>query len=433
MQAGDETSAIQRRTLIVLSCAQIFSALGAGAVLAVGNVMAKEITGMTMLAGLSSVMVFASGAVAATPMANLAQRVGRRRALSLGLMLGCVGAMFMIITPLYGLMTLLAGSFFLGFAQATNFQARFAATDLAPPALRGRHLSLVVWMVTLGAVTGPNLIAPGARLGAKLGLPSISGPFLFSLAGMLLALVILQLGLRPDPLQYAQHLRETQPDHPVLATESSTDSSAVAHSFAARLRVLRQYPLAAMGIVGIWIGQLVMVAIMSMTPVHMAGEVDASHAVDSFPIIGFTISAHIAGMYAFSPVFGWMTDRLGQRATMLIGQGQLGVSALLVLLFPERDFIVLIALILLGLGWSASLVAGSAMLTSALPLRHRVMAQGLSDAGMAAMGALGAGLSGPVLAWLGYAGLGGISLVLLAMVTAYIHLVLARRATIAVS
>ncbi|MDO5727641.1 MAG: MFS transporter [Bowdeniella nasicola] len=418
-----ETTALQRRILVTLSLAQICSALGAGAVLAVGNVMAKDITGMTTLSGISSVAVFTSGAIAAVPMANLAQRVGRRRALSLGLLLGCIGASIMIITPLIGLVGLLTGSFFLGFSQATNFQARFAATDLAPPSQRGRHLALVVWMVTIGAVAGPNLIAPGAKLGAHLGLPSISGPFVFSLMGMLGALIILQVGLRPDPLQYAQRLRAADFDHDMRDDSPPHPANAPMHapriSLRTRLATIRTYRQAEVGIWGIWVAQLVMVAIMSMTPVHMAGDVDASQAVDSFPLIGLTISLHIAGMYALSPLFGWMADRFGHRATLICGQLQLAISALLVVGWPHRHGIVVVALVFLGLGWSASLVAGSAMLTAALPLSLRVMAQGLSDSGMAAMGALGAGLSGPALAAFGYAGLGAISLVILAASATY--------------
>ncbi|MDO5746170.1 MAG: hypothetical protein Q4P66_00695 [Actinomycetaceae bacterium] len=71
---------------------------------------------------------------------------------------------------------------------------------------------------------------------------------------------------------------------------------------------------------------------------------------------------------------------------------------------PQNIMVMLVTLILLGLGWSASLVAGSALITASLSNEHRVLAQGFSDSGISVKSAIGAGLSGPVLAWLGFRG-----------------------------
>ena len=118
-----------------------------------------------------------------------------------------VGAL-LIIASVTGqsFVLLLLGAAFLGLGTAANLQARFAAVDLAEPERRGRSLSTVVWAITIGAVAGPNLIQPGAAVGAALGLPPIAGPFVFSAVGLFLAAGLLFAGLRPDPLLLSRRL-----------------------------------------------------------------------------------------------------------------------------------------------------------------------------------------------------------------------------------
>lgn len=387
-----ELRRIQRRTVTTLALAQVFSGIGNGAGLAVGTILSRELTGRTELAGLSTVSISLAGAFAAVPLATLATRVGRRRALGLGILIAMVGAACMIAAPLWGLWALIIGSFGLGFGQATNLQARFAAADLADDATRGRDLSIVMWAVTIGAVAGPNLIGVGSRIGEWIGLPALSGPFLFSLAGMVLALIILQVGLRPDPLLMAQN-------------RAGVRQEAKRRALSAGLRAIGASRTAVVGLAAVLVAHLTMVAIMSMTPVHLSGHHGAHPGPDVLQFIGLTISLHIAGMYALSPVMGMLTDRLGRRTMVLVGQVTLMVAAAVSGLGQHHATAVVIGLILLGLGWSASVIAGSAMLTGAIAPAERVLAQGVSDTGMGAMGALGAALSGPVLAAAGFDGL----------------------------
>lgn len=387
-----ELRRIQRRTVTTLALAQVFSGIGNGAGLAVGTILSRELTGRTELAGLSTVSISLAGAFAAVPLATLATRVGRRRALGLGIFIAMVGAACMIAAPLWGLWALIIGSFGLGFGQATNLQARFAAADLADDATRGRDLSIVMWAVTIGAVAGPNLIGVGSRIGEWIGLPALSGPFLFSLVGMVLALIILQVGLRPDPLLMAQN-------------RAGVRQEAKRRALSAGLRAIGASRTAVVGLAAVLVAHLTMVAIMSMTPVHLSGHHGAHPGPDVLQFIGLTISLHIAGMYALSPVMGMLTDRLGRRTMVLAGQATLMVAALVSGLGQHHSTAVVIGLILLGLGWSASVIAGSAMLTGAIAPAERVLAQGVSDTGMGAMGALGAALSGPVLAAAGFDGL----------------------------
>jgi MFS family permease len=386
--------------------------LGHGAGLAIGSLLAVELTGSEALAGTSTMAIALAGALAALPLAGVAARSGRRRALVTGLLLALLGSALMALAPVTGsFAVLLAGSALLGVGNAANLQARFAAVDLAVPQHRGRDLAFVVWSITVGAVAGPNLIRPGAELGAALGLPESSGPFLFSMAGMAIGAALLLVSLRPDPLGYA---RARGGGDALPVNRRGTLRTGVA--------AIRNHPMAALGLAAVVGAQLVMVAVMSMTPVHLqaldhAGGHQHSQT-DTFAIIGFTISLHLAGMYALSPLMGWLTDRLGRARTIVAGQLVL-LAATAVAGWGQQDtWLVGAGLVLLGLGWSASVIAGSTLLAESVPESGRVPAQGLSDTLMGAAGAMGAALSGPLLAALGFGGLNAAAAVVAAILLA---------------
>jgi MFS family permease len=137
--------------------------------------------------------------------------------------------------------------------------------------------------------------------------------------------------------------------------------------------------------------------VMVMTPVHMA------HVDVSLNIIGFVISVHIAGMYALSPVVGYLTDRLGRQQVILIGSLILIASAVISGLSPANNEIQLgIGLFLLGLGWSCTLIAGSTLLSESVSDHYRAPAQGTSDLVMNLSAAVGGALAGVIIAVLSY-------------------------------
>jgi MFS family permease len=142
-----------------------------------------------------------------------------------------------------------------------------------------------------------------------------------------------------------------------------------------------------------------MVALMSMTPVHLV------HSGATLSVVGLTLSLHVAGMFALSPVFGVLADRLGRIPTIVGGQLLLFASAVITALGSHQTTTVMLGLSLLGLGWSASTVAGSALLNDAAPADRRLSLQGRSDLAMNLAGAVGGAVAGPMLAWLTYAGL----------------------------
>ena len=199
---------VQRRTVWVLSTAQLLSGMGSGASLSVGSLLAVQLSGSNAWAGSVTTTMTLGAAAAALPLAGLAGRRGRRVSLVTGLLAAMAGALLVIVSTVTGSFpVLLLAAALLGLGTAANLQARFAAVDLAAPEHRGRSLAIVVWAVTIGAVAGPNLIRPGALVGEALGLPALAGPFVFSTAGLALAALLLLIGLRPDPLLLAARLR----------------------------------------------------------------------------------------------------------------------------------------------------------------------------------------------------------------------------------
>jgi len=398
---ADAVAAVQRRTRTVLMVGQVLAGLGMGATLSIGAILAAEISGSPAFSGMAATAVTLGAALAAIPLARLARRAGRAPALATGALTAAAGAIIaMLAAGLSSFPLLLVGILMIGSGTAVNLQSRFAAADLAAPATRGRDLSLVVWATTVGAVSGPNLIGPGEALGAYLGLPDLSGPFLFTVVAQSLAAALYLVALRPDPLRLAaawqaEQVAEGERLGPARPSVAGDD-----HAPSIRLAIL-----------AVALSHATMVSVMAMTPVHLT-----AHGA-SLVIVGFTISLHIAGMYALSPVFGVLADRLGRRPTILLGQGMLAASLLMTGLGAESEGWVVAGLIFLGLGWSAGTVAGSALLTDAASPDRRPIVQGRSDLIMSGSGAVGGALAGVVLAALGYSGLSFVTLALVATVT----------------
>jgi MFS family permease len=322
----------------------------------------------------------------AIPLSRLTQRGGRRLGLSVGYTVGLIGAAFAIFGGSQRiLIAMLFGTFLVGAASASGYQARFAATDLADDSNRSRQLSYIVWGSTVGAVTGPNLMGPSGALAESLGLPKLVGPYILALVTLGMGALVIWLLLKPDPYLTAANLRpKTEEKHELLSARKT-------------LKLIKQNPTALFAIAAIAIGHIAMVSIMVMTPVHMA------HVDVTLTVIGLVISIHILGMYAFSPIVGILSDRMGRRWVIQLGVIILLASCLISGLADPHSSIQLgFGLFLLGLGWSCTLIAGSALLSEAVETELRPSSQGASDLLMNLMGAGGGAMAGVVIGTLGY-------------------------------
>jgi MFS family permease len=390
---------LQRKTIRTLTLGQVLSGFGLGSTLSIGALLAADLSGSETWSGSAATFSTLGAAVWAIPLARLAYKRGRRVALASGAALAITGATLVITAAgIRFFPLLLVALFMMGAGSAVGLQARFAATDLPDQGKAGRDLSLVVWATTLGAVIGPNLFGPGEVIGNALGLPTMTGPFMITITAQLLASSVFFFGLKPDPLKTAQSLaKAASGPKPKVSLKTAIDT-------------LKAYPRAAYAIAAISLGHMVMVAVMSMTPVHM------KHDGATLAIVGFVISIHIAGMYAFSPIFGWLADKLGQIQTVLIGQVIYIASLVISATAGHNHNQVTLGLFLLGLGWSATTVSGSALLTSTLPPAQKTNVQGLSDSSMQLSGAFGGAIAGTILAAIAFEGLNYVTLIPVAII-----------------
>ena len=402
---------LQRRILTILSIVQVLGALGTGASFSIGSLMAAHISGTPALGGLSATFATLGTALLAFPLARYANRWGRRWALSLGLGIAAMGSVIVVCADVAQSFPLfIVGIALVGAGNAANLQTRFAATDLAQPATRARDLSLVVWATTVGVVIGPNLIGPGNSFGLILGLPTLAGAFVIAAFFYVVGVVFYSIGLRPDPLLEARAQR----------VRDGVEVVSTKRSIGAAFGILRATPMAAAAVVAMALSHGVMVAIMSMTPVHLS----MMNVV--LPLIGLTVSLHTAGMYGFSPLFGWLSDRWGRISVIVVGQVILLAALVINTAAPEDMTAVVVSMILLGLGWSASTVAASALLTESVTPEDRPTVQGLSDTIMSFTGAAAGAAAGITLAALGYGLLNAVTIALTVGVTSTVLIVRAR-------
>ncbi|WP_083603140.1 MFS transporter [Bowdeniella nasicola] len=422
-QRRPEVAAVRRRSVATLASGQMLASLAIGVGPSVGVLLAAEVTHSEAWAGIARASMTIGAAALALPLAAFAASRGRRPALTLAFSIATLGAIGValsaqaLIAPWAASLSaplFIVGMLAMGFGSAASFQARFAGADLAEPAHRGRTLALVVWAGTVGAVFGPLLAQPGKLLADRFGWHPFAGAF--AIAALLACLTTLLIAsfLRPDPLRLAQQheaaMPTSQAQPAALASEPAAPTSHSAQpkdanplaatrgraAYRRAWQAIAASPSARAALIAQVLAHLVMVSIMTMTPVHL------HHADHDLGVIGFVISLHVAGMWAFAPLFGYGSDRLGPRRMILIGVAIQLASCAIAFAWPYSTLGVAIALFLLGLGWSAVTVPAAALLTQAVPGSERPYVQGFGDFLMNAVAALGAAISGPVMAFLDF-------------------------------
>ncbi|KUL38686.1 MFS transporter [Streptomyces sp. NRRL F-4489] len=379
-----------RRLLAVLVFAQVLSGAGLAAGITVGALLAEDMLGSTGLAGVPSALFTAGAALGAVAIGRVSRWRGRRSGLALGYAAGALGSLGVVAAAALESVPLLFLSLLVyGAGTATNLMARYAGADLVPPERRGRAVSAVLGATTLGAVAGPNLVTATGGLAAAWGVPRLAGPFLLAAAAFGAAAAVLGCLLRPDPLRDPGEPPPDGPDGPDGSNGPDGPDDSGART------VLRRQLAAGTGVM--ILTQLVMIALMTMTPVHLRAHGHGTQAA------GLVIALHVGAMFLPSPLTGLLVDRAGPRAVatasgvVLLGAGLLATAAP-----PHSVPALAAALVLLGLGWNFGLVSGTTLVTGALPPDRRAAAQGWVDAGIALAGAVGGTASGPVLAAAGF-------------------------------
>lgn len=369
----------------MLIASQILGGLGVPIGIALAPVLATEVSGTEALSGLAPTASVAGTALLSLPLAALMTSRGRRPGLVLAYLIGALGAGLVVLAAVIeNFPLLLLGMAGFGAGSSANLQARFAAADLAEPERRGRAISLVIWATTIGSVLGPNIAAPTSRAFADTAIPETAGPFLFAAGIFAVSGLVVAVLLRPDPLLTARALAPQE------------DDSAQSRSLRAGVAAVAASPMARLALVTVAASHTVMVSIMVMTPV------DLGHHGASLQLVGLVISGHIAGMYALSPVMGWLADRFGRLSVIGLAIGLLCCAALLAGTAGPSHGQTAAGLFVLGLGWSAGLVSGSALLTDSVPGPVRAAVQGLSDLTMNTAAGIGGAAAGLIVAQASY-------------------------------
>jgi MFS family permease len=417
----------QRRTLATLVLAQILSGLGLAAGITVSALLAEQMLGSSRFSGLPTVFFTIGSAAAAVGVGRISQRWGRRAGLSAGYLAGALGSLGVVVAAVSNSIVLLLASMLIyGAGVSTNLQARYAGADLATPSRRGRAVSTVLVATAVGAIVGPNLVRVMGTLAGEFGIPPLAGPFLLAAVAYGSAGLVLWLLLRPDPLLLARSIADTvaksgdASGEPAIGSDAALARSSASHG---------GWSWAVASGAGIMIlTQLIMVAIMTMTPIHI------EHLGHGIAITGVVIGAHIAGMFLPSPFSGWLVDRFGYLPIAAAAGVILLVAGALAAWAPADSVATLVlALVLLGLGWNFGLISGTTLVTDAVPLATRARTQGTVDLGVALAGAGGGLSSGLIITATSYATLtlaGGILALLIIPVAAVAQRPRARQASI---
>lgn len=403
LAAGPITAAVQaqvhKRTLTVVILSQILGGAGLAAGISVGALLAQEMLGSDALSGLPTGLFTLGSALAAFAVGRSTERFGRRIGLAYGFIAGALGAVGIVAASVMGNVPLLFFSLFAyGAGTATNLQARYAGADLAPAHRRGFGTSMAMVATTVGAVAGPNLIEPTGRFAASVGAPTLAGPFMLAALAYGAAGIFLFVFLRPDPYLLARRIDAEQD---IEASPASGPKLAPKVGNAAYV-----------GATVMVVSHLVMVAIMTMTPIHMRAHHHDMGAV------GLVIGLHIGAMWLPSLVTGTLVDKIG-RARMVMAAGAVLLAAGVLGAVAPGDSLglLILALVLLGLGWNLAFVAGTALVVDATVPQNRPRTQGKIDVLVALSGAGGGAMSAMVMSATSYQALsiggGALALVLI--------------------
>ncbi|QWC23475.1 MFS transporter [Bacillus haikouensis] len=398
LDSPEHQQAIYKKTLIIIMIAQVFGGAGLAAGITVGALLAQDMLGTDSFSGVPVALFTLGSAGAAMFVGRLSQRYGRRTGLSIGFLIGGIGAAGAVAAAVtHSVILLFISLLIYGAGTATNLQTRYAGTDLAKPSQRATAVSFAMVATTFGAVAGPNLVDVMGRFAVSIGIPPLGGPFILAFAAYTLAGIVIFIFMRPDPYVLAKALSKAEETARVKESVTSSTKNKRGVVLGGAVMILTQ---------------IVMVAIMTMTPVHMG------HHGHGLTAIGLIIGIHIGAMYLPSLITGVLVDKIGRMPMVAASALTLLAAGILAAAAPTDSIVVLaIALALLGLGWNFGLISGTAILVDSTDTATRAKTQGSIDVFIALAGASGGVLSGIIVAFSSYPALsiggGIISLILI--------------------
>lgn len=395
----EEKKSIHKRTLLIIMISQTLGGLGLAAGITVGALIAQELMGTDNVAGLPSAIFTLGSSLAAFMVGQITQKKGRRQGLSTGFLLGGLGAVGVIIaTSVENIVLLFIFLFIYGFGTATNLQARYAGSDLAEPEERSKAISSAMVATTFGAVLGPNLSEVMSQVATQIGLPPLTGSFILSAVAYLSSGIVIFIFLRPDPYQVAK----------TFDTDSNKQNIDKISNYSKKNIMI--------GATIMIVTQLIMVAIMTMTPIHMKAH---GHELNQ---VGIVIGIHIGSMYLPSLVTGRLVSKIGAYRMGILSGITLLFSAILAVFSPPSSLsLLIISLSLLGIGWNFGLIGGTTIIVDSTTINNRAKTQGSVDVFIALAGSFGGAISGVIVGSFSYGTLGLLGAVISILLSVYVY------------
>ena len=373
-----------RRIRYVLFAAMSLGSAASIATATINSIVGADLGGGSAWAGVPSATILVGSALAAPLWGRAFDRMGRRGGLSIGLVVGMLGAIISGVAVIQSQLPMfLLGLAMIGVTGAAVGLSRFAAGEVHPPEMRARAISLVVLGGAVGAIAGPLLVAPRGLTAAAAGWNELAGPYAAAILLYGAAAAIVFLRLRPDPLRLGRQVADAYGNE-AMRDEPARPMGEILCGRAAFLSV------AAMTL-----GQMVMVMVMVMTSVHMR---EHQHALGSISLV---IGAHTFGLFAFSVFSGRLADRHGRLPVIAVGSATLVLASLAAPL-STNVLPLAISLFSLGLGWNFCYVGGSALLADQLRPAEAARTQGFNDLLVGGASAVGSLASGIIFAAVGY-------------------------------
>lgn len=392
VNSKEKQQELYKRTLVVVVLSQIFGGAGLAAGITVGALIARDMLGSENFSGLPAALFTLGSALSAFLVGRISQVFGRRYGLSLGFIAGGIGAIGVILAAtINNVLLLFIALFIYGAGTSTNLQARYAGTDLANEKQRATAVSIAMVSTTFGAVAGPNLVTPMGKIADSVGIPTLAGPFILAALAYILAGLTLFIYLRPDPFLVAKEISDAQEEQ----------KNQVSDQVKLELDTKINRAGIIVGALVLVLSHVVMVAVMTMTPIHMENHGKELSAV------GLVIGLHIAAMYLPSIGTGVLVDKFGRVFMVVASSITLAISGLMAAFVPgDSLFWLTIALVLLGLGWNFGLISGTTIIVDSTNLNTRAKTQGSVDVWVALGGTAGSLLSGIIVAYFSYMILG---------------------------
>src|SRR5699024_1873806 len=365
VKSPEKVEKVYKRTLTVVVISQIFGGAGLAAGITVGALIAKDMLGSASFAGIPAALFTLGSAFFAYLVGRMSQNFGRRLGLSLGFLAGSLGAIGVIIATVISSVPLLFISLFIyGAGTSTNLQVRYAGADLASSKQRATAVSIAMVATTFGAVAGPNMVTPMGKVAELIHVPSLAGTFILAAFAYSLAGLTLFFYLRPDPFLVAKQLDEYRQQE---TRNNATEESESPTESANRVGII-------VGALVLILSHVIMVAVMTMTPVHMQ-----DHG-SSLTAVGLVIGLHIAAMYLPSIVTGRLVDTIGRNKMVIASGVTLAAAGIMAALVPGGSLLwMTFALVLLGIGWNFGLISGTAIIVDSTTMDNRAKTQGTID------------------------------------------------------